>query len=92
MLYAVYVKSFEGENFCSSSVKLNMWENFRGCFATNPKTIHMCSSSVYGVLELEKSHALWQKKQENLKLTVLSVVIVYTKGIGHWKLNHVSQS
>jgi len=26
------------------------------CFATNPETIHTCSSLLYGVLELEDSH------------------------------------
>jgi len=26
------------------------------CFAANPETIYTCSSSVYGVLELEDSH------------------------------------
>jgi len=26
------------------------------CFAANPAAIHMCGSSVYGVLELEDSH------------------------------------
>jgi len=34
------------------------------CSAANPETIHMCNSSIYGVLELEESrftHVLWQK-------------------------------
>jgi len=45
------------------------------CFAVNTKTIHTYGSTVYGVVELEESRftrALWQKKQENSKLTVLS--------------------
>jgi len=70
--HTVYVKSFEWENFRSSSLKLNMYGKLLQlrtlCFATNPKTIHTRDSSVYGVLKLEESCftcMLWQKKQEN---------------------------
>jgi len=56
----IYVKSFKGQNFCGSSLKLNMQGKLSQlrtmCFAANPETIHMHSSSVYGVLELEDSH------------------------------------
>jgi len=60
----VYIKSFEGENFHSSSLKLNnMWGKLSRlrtlCFAANPKTIHTHGLSVYGVLELE-NHVTFQ--------------------------------
>jgi len=55
----VYVKSFKGENFHGSSLKLNMLGKLLWLrtlyFAANPKTTHTCGSSVYGVLKLEGS-------------------------------------
>ena len=57
------------------------------CFAANPETIHMHSSSVYGVLKLEESRftcAISLKKQKNSKLTVLSVLSCVLDA-GNWR-------
>jgi len=80
--HTVYVKSFKGENFCGSSHVGKTFTVRTLCYAANPETIYTHNSSVYGMLELKDGHVLHmhygRKKQENSKLTVLSVVIMCT--------------